>query len=132
MTRWQKWLAGTVCLVAVPAAVLYWTLSDLTDPIQRQLDALRRGDLRAAYTETSAGFRGKISFEKFSDFVKEHPSLSHTASYSFTSRSADFSGTGSVKGTLTDERGAVRPAQYGLVKENKAWKILAIHLDREK
>ena len=132
MARWQKWLVVVFALAAIPAAVAYWTLSDLVGPIQRQLDALKRGDLSAAYAETSIGFRSKVPFERFAEFVKEHPSLIHNASYSFMSRYADFSGSGKVKGTLTDDEGAVRPAQFGLVKENTAWKIVAIHLDREK
>jgi Domain of unknown function (DUF4864) len=126
--RWQKMLVGGGVLGAVGIGVVFWLTAGLIEPIQRQLDDLKRDDLQSAYAEMSNGFQNTISFEKFSEFIKSHPSLSHNMSHSFMSRKVDASGTGELRGSLTDERGGVLPIRYRLIKESGTWKILGIHL----
>ena len=40
-------------------------------------------------------------------------------------------GTGDVKGSITDDQGAVLPVHYGLVKESGTWKINGINLGQK-
>ena len=134
LARWHVILAGAVVIAGVTSLFVFWVTSGLIQPIQRQLDALKHNDLQAAYAETSSSFHHEISFENFSDFVKSNPSLSHNVSRSFTSRSSSSSGangTGEVKGSITDDQGAVLPVHYSLVKENGTWKIKGIQPGRK-
>ena len=131
MSLWKKigigFLAFFVFIAAVVTLAL-WLTSDVVAPIERQLAFLRQGDLKAAYSETALAFRDNVPFNKFEAFVKQYPSLSRNKGHSFSSRSVDANGTGTVKGTLTDDRGAVLPVEYRLVKENEAWRILSIRI----
>lgn len=134
IARWQIMLVGAIAIAGSVSFFIFWATSGLVEPIQRQLDAFKRDDLRAAYAETSSGFQQDISFDKFSELMKNIPSLSHNVSHSFTSRAsstnADGTGKGDVKGSITDSQGGVVPVHYELVKENGAWKIRGVHFGR--
>jgi hypothetical protein len=131
IARWQVMLVCAIAIAGSAAFFVFWATSGLIEPIKRQLDAFKRDDLHAAYAETSTSFQQDISFEKFSELMKNIPSLSHNVSHSFTSRSsstnADGTGTGNVMGSITDDHGRVVPVRYELVKENGAWKIKGMH-----
>jgi hypothetical protein len=133
--RWQMIVACAVIIAGLTPFIVLWTTSGVVDPIVRQLDDFKRDDLQAAYGEMSIGFHQEISFEKFSEFVKSHPALSHNVAHSFTSRSSSSfvggAGMGEVKGSITDDHGAVLPVRYGLVKENGTWRIKVINLGRQ-
>ena len=137
LARWHIMLAGAIVIAGLTSFFALWATSGLIEPIQRQLDAFGRDDLQAAYAEMSGSFHQKISFEKFSEFVRSNPSLSHNVSRKFMSRSSSSSmeaggtGTGDVKGSITDDQGAVLPVHYALVKENGVWKIKGIHLGQK-
>jgi hypothetical protein len=135
IARWQIMLAGAIGIAGFAAFFVFWATAGLVEPIQRQLDAFKHDDFRAAYAETSTSFQQDLSFEKFSEFMKSIPSLSHNVSHSFTSRSsstnADGTGTGDVMGSITDDQGGVLPVHYELVKENGAWKIKGMHFRRK-
>jgi len=137
LARWHVMLAGAIVIAGLTSFFAFWATSGLIEPIQRQLDAFRRDDLQAAYAEMSGSFHQEISFERFSEFVRSNPSLSHNVSRKFMSRSSSSSkeaggmGTGDVKGSITDDQGAVLPVHYALVKENGTWKIKGIHVGRK-
>ena len=136
LARWHIMLAGAIVIAGLTSFFAFWATSGLIEPIQRQLDAFRHDDLQAAYAEMSVTFHQEISFDKFSEFVRSNPSLSHNVSHSFTSRSSSSSaangtGKGDVKGSITDDQGTVLPVHYALVKENGAWKIKGLHLGRK-
>jgi len=129
-------VASAVVIAGLTSFFVFWATSGLVEPIVRQLDAFKRNDFQAAYAEMSIGFQQQISLEKFSEFVTDNAALSHNVSHSFTSRSSSSSftgggGMGDVKGSLTDDQGAVLPVHYTLVKENGTWKIKGIHLGRK-
>jgi len=131
MSLWKKIGIGVLAFLGFIAAIftlVLWLTSDVVAPVERQLAFLRQGDLKGAYGETALAFRDSVPFEKFEAFVKQHPSLSRNKSHSFTERSIDAKGTGTIKGTLTDDRGAVLPVEYRLVKENDVWRILSIRI----
>jgi len=127
---WPKILIGIAVFIGLTIAIAFWATSGLVDPIDRQLAAIKRGDMQAAYAENAIAMRDRISLAQFEAFVKRHPVLQRNADRTFTSRSLQGA-TGEVKGTLTDDRGAVMPVQYQLVKENDQWRILNIHLGAE-
>jgi uncharacterized protein DUF4864 len=137
LARWHLMLAGAIVIAGLTSFFVFWATSGLIEPIQRQLDAFRRDDLQAAYAEMSVSFHREVPFEKFSEFVRSNPSLSHNVSHRFMSRSSSSSpnaggtGTGDVKGSITDDLGSVLPVQYALVKENGTWRIKGIHLGRK-
>jgi len=137
LARWHIMLAAAIVIAGFASFFVFWATSGLIEPIQRQLDAFRRGDFQAAYAEMSGSFHQEISFERFSEFVRSNPSLSHNVSRKFMSRSSSSSkeaggmGTGDVKGSITDDQGAVLPVHYALVKENGTWKIKGIHVGRK-
>ena len=132
LARWQIMLASALVVAVITPFAVLWATSGLIEPIVRQLDDFRHDDLQGAYAEMSASFHQEVPFERFSEFVKSHPSAFHNVSHSFTSRSSSNSmaggtGTGDVRGSITDDHGGVMPIHYGLVKENGAWKIKRIY-----
>ena len=132
MPLWKKiviGIAGFVVLAVVAVTFAFWATSGLVAPVERQLAALKRGDIAAAYAETSITFRDTTPLPEFTAFVKRYPGLSRNASYSFNERAVDASGTGRLKGALTDDRGGVLPVEYRLVKENDQWRISAIRIE---
>jgi hypothetical protein len=128
MALWKKISIGVIAFIVAVVALALWATSDLVPPIERQFDALKRGDMQAAYAETATAFRDSVSLPQFEAFLKQYPSLSRNADHSFSERSVDANGTGHVKGTLKDDRGGVLPIEYQLVKENGQWKILGIKI----
>jgi len=124
-------LVGAIAIAGFASVFIFRATSGLVEPIQRQLDAFKHDDLRAAYAEMSTSFQQDISFEKFSELARAVPSLSHNAAHSFTSRHmstyGNGAGIGEVQGNITDDHGGVVSVQYELIKENGAWKIKGIH-----
>ena len=127
MATWKKVVLSVLAFIAVVVAlVLYFTVG-LVEPIDRQLSALRAGDLEAAYAETSIAFQKATSPEDFAAFVAANPMLKEVADHSFSERSFE-NDLGTVRGTLKSPDGGALPVEYKLVKEQGAWKILSISL----
>ena len=131
MSKEIKILIGVGAAVAAALVIFVWLLisatSGLVEPIERQLTALKAGDIDAAYAETSEAFRQGTSKDDFAKFVDQFPILKNAASHSFTSRSFE-NDVGNVSGSLIAADGAVTPISYQLVKEKDVWKIVNIHL----
>jgi uncharacterized membrane protein YvbJ len=125
MALWKKIALGVVAFIVLAVGLSLFLTSDLVEPIDRQIAAFGRGDVEAAYAETSIGFRQATSLERFTEFVKKNPGLKQIQSHTFTERSRE-NNVGTVKGTLTLTGGGVVPVEYKLVKENDQWKILAV------
>lgn len=132
MPKWLKIVLGVAAgLIAVVAIIVWfalWATSGLIEPIERQLAALKAGDMNAAYAETSEAFKGATSLEQFTTFVDQYPILKDAVSHSFSNRSIT-NGVGEVSGSLTSSTGGVIPISYQLVKENDVWKIMFIKVD---
>lgn len=132
MPKWLKITLGVVAgVIAVIVAIVYialWATSGLIEPVERQLAALKAGNMEAAYAETSEAFKQATPMQSFTAFVDQNPILKDTASHSFSSRSIN-NGIGVLEGQLTSSSGGVVPVKYQLVKENDAWKIQHIQLN---
>ncbi len=131
MPQWLKIVLGIFIGLALFAAgiigLAFWLTGGLVEPIDRQIAALKAGNMQAAYEETSEAFRQATPMPAFVAFVDANPILKDVASHSFADRSFE-NDKGTVKGTLTSSTGGVVPATYDLVKENAAWKIIHIQL----
>ncbi|MBX3576591.1 MAG: DUF4864 domain-containing protein [Rhizobiaceae bacterium] len=132
MPKWLKITLGVVAaVIAVIVAIVYiaiWATSGLVEPVERQLAAMKAGNMEAAYAETSEAFQQATPMDAFIAFVDQNPILKDTASHSFTNRSIN-NGIGVLEGQLTSSTGGVVPVAYQLVKENGVWKIQHIQLN---
>jgi hypothetical protein len=131
MPRWLKIVLGIVAglavVIGVAVWVALWATSGLIEPIERQLAALKAGNMAAAYEETSEAFRQATPIDSFTAFVEGNPILRDVAEHTFSNRSVENS-VGKVSGSLTSSTGGVVPVAYQLVKEHDTWKILNIDL----
>ena len=128
MSFWKKFLVGTVAVVALAIGLAFFATSGLVGPVDRHLDALRKGDINAAYEETSQAFRSSTSLEQYVQFVKANPILTQVAEHSFSERKVE-NGIGYLSGKLITSSGGVQPIAFRLVKENDNWKILGISFE---
>jgi Domain of unknown function (DUF4864) len=123
-------LSVVVCglvVIGLFVGTVFWATSGLLEPIERQLTALKSGDIDAAYAETSVAFRHGTSKGDFAKFVDKFPVLRNAASHSLTNRSIEDD-IGKVSGSLIASSGALTPIAFQLVKEEGAWKIVNINL----
>jgi hypothetical protein len=131
MTRGLKIVLGVVVAgmlaIGLFVAMPRWTQPGLVEPVERQLAALKAGNIDAAYAETSSAFRQGTSREDFGKFVDKFPILRNAASHSLTSRSVE-NDIGRVSGSLIAANGTLTPIAFQLVKENEAWKIVNVKL----
>jgi hypothetical protein len=129
MSRELKIILGLVAVGVAIIAVIGWlmvtSLTGVVEPVERQLAALKAGNLDAAYAETSQGFRQATSKEQFAAFVQQYPILKEAASWSFPNRSFE-NNVGKVSGMLTSSGGAVTTVDYDMVYESETWKIQGI------
>jgi len=122
---WKKVLLGTVAVIAVIIALAVFFTSSITDVANKQLDALRKGDIVIAYSYTSKDFQSHTTLAGFTSFVNKYPALKNNQKSSWSERSIN-NNIGTLKGSLTAINGAVTPIEYQFVKENHEWKILGI------
>lgn len=131
MPKWLKIVLGVVAGLAVVIGVIVWfalwATSGIVEVAERQLAALKAGNMDAAYAETSEQFRQQTPVDAFTAFVNQYPILKEHASHSFSNRSIN-NGVGELNGTLTAPSGGVTTIQYRLVKENDAWKVLYLNI----
>ncbi len=130
MALWKKILLGVVAIIVVAVALALLLTGPLVEPVEKQLSALRAGDVDAAYAMTSEAFQRAVSRDRFGDFLKANPVLMHVTDYSFSERKRS-NGVGTLKGTLETEDGGKVPVVYKLIEEKGAWKILSITLPKQ-
>jgi ketosteroid isomerase-like protein len=112
LTTWLLLRLDTAALAqAEPAAV-----------VRQHLDALNRGDLRAAYAFFSESYRERIAFEAYNAMVAEHREI-------FTTRKVEFenqqqSGARAVLTTrLLAADGGHYVARFSLIRQKGRWWI---------
>lgn len=122
---WKKILLGIVIFIVLVIGLVFFFTKSLTEVANKQLDALKRGDMTAAYSCTSKDFQATTSMADFTAFIDKYPSLKNNASASWLKREIS-NNIGTLSGSLKSVDGAVTPIEYRFVKENGEWKVLGI------
>jgi len=101
---------------------------ELIQIIQGQLEAIKKGDYKAAYNNfTTKSFRTATSYEEFEKFLKANPVFTQNQSSNFTKLT--FNDNVAVfSGKLRSKTGEERQVEVFLALENGKWKILEIHI----
>ncbi|OGT07425.1 MAG: hypothetical protein A2X78_01045 [Gammaproteobacteria bacterium GWE2_37_16] len=124
---WKKILLGVGAFVVLVITLVLLLTSSITDVANKQMEALRKGDLVTAYSYTSKDFQGYTSLADFKKFFDKFPSLKNNKKASWSERKVE-NNTGILKGSLTSNDGAVTPIEFHFVRENSEWKIIGIQL----
>lgn len=124
---WKKIILGIVAFIILVVVLALVFTSSITSVADKQLTALRHGDMVAAYALTSKDFRNSTSLAEFEKFVNTYPSLKNNQKASWSAREIN-NGQGTLKGKLVAMDGGVTPIEYHFVKENEEWKIIGISL----
>ena len=125
--KWPKILGGVLAFIILAVGLAFYFTAGMVGVVEKQLDLLRQGDIKAAYSLTCKDFQKATSLEQFTAFVKQYPSLSQNQGHTFTAGSIE-NNIGTVKGTLTAQDGEVTPVEFQLVKEQEEWRILFIEV----
>ena len=125
--KWPKILGGVLAFIILAVGLAFYFTAGMVGAVEKQLDLLRQGDIKAAYSLTCKDFQKATSLEQFTAFVKQYPSLSQNQGHTFSTRVIE-NNVGTVKGTLTAKDGAVTPVEFQLVKEQGEWRILFIEV----
>jgi hypothetical protein len=98
----------------------------ILNPIEDQLQDLKRGDVDDAYKDVSEGFKKVTSRDQFAEFIKQYDVLANYRSFNVLEqmRQGDRA---AVKIELVDQKGKT-PIEYYLIKENDAWKIWSLQV----
>jgi len=125
-------LAFSGCLVVALffGAIFYFVFhitSGPVDVVNRQLDAIREGDLDKAYSYCSRAFQQSTNLNSFRYFVESHPLLRRAKDFSSPDRQISGS-TAKLSGTINVLDGSKLPVEYQMVNENGSWKIQYIDL----
>lgn len=103
---------------------------DPTAVVRSQLDAIARGDLRAAYALFSMQFRARVSFIAFHQLINTHPTLFHAQNIRFgaprrtTARAV-------LDARIESENGENFTARFTLVTIQGRWWIDDIRFRRD-
>jgi len=125
MPLWLKIVIGVVAFIILIVWVAFTATAGVVKTVDKHLALLTKKDFRGAYEQTtSRDFRDATSYEAFMRIVQRFPALTNTKKTSFSERSVNTNGLGTVKGVLTAIDGTVTPVIYTLTKENGEWKII--------
>jgi hypothetical protein len=124
---WKKILLGILAFIILVVVLSFWLTSGMSDVANKQLDALRKGDINTAYSLTSKAFHDDTSLDKFQLFMDKYPAFKNNREASWGSRQVSGN-TGVLVGTLTANDGTAMQVEYHFIKENNEWKILGFGL----
>lgn len=128
MPFWLKIVTALAILALIVVSMGILFTESIVEVVDDQLDTLKSNDVtKAYYAYTSSGFQKSTTLEKFKQFIKSYPELSHIQSSHFSERGIkdDIS---TIKGTLTSTNNVKIPVEYQLIKEDGKWKILNMQL----
>lgn len=125
-----KILLTIIILIVLSVVLIALTSEDVTDTVDKQLNAIKQGKITEAYYDhTSKAFQQATSLEQFREFLKAYPELADSKSIRFVDRNVDVD-KGVLQARLTTTEGVEVPIQYTMVREGDNWKIVNILLDR--
>ena len=110
---------------------VWWATAGPEEAVQNFIAAAAAGDYATAHDYFAVPLKEQQPLEAFTSAVKDTPSLFAITDTSFTNRSIDGS-VAKLSGTVTLQAGTTVPAEFELVQENDAWKLIAYHLGSRK
>jgi hypothetical protein len=134
-TSYGRWIAlgcgGLVVLIALFAAVMFFIVKKATagpeEVVKQFLAAAAAGDYAAAHDCFSAPLKEAQPLAEFTAAAEANPALFKVTDTTFNNRSVDMSGA-KLAGTVKLAAGTEVPAEFSLVKENGAWKLIGYHI----
>jgi hypothetical protein len=120
-------MAAILCYVTLLIAIILCFTNPMTNAIYDQLSALQSGDTNKAYSYMASEKTTNVSLNDFNKFIQRFPIMSHYKKASFPEHKYE-NDNGYVKGTLKSNDNKEVTVEYLLLKENKIWKIVAIHM----
>jgi len=105
---------------------------ELIEPVNRHLQALKKGETAEAYYEYLAkDFKRSTSMESFQKFIETYPELTdhHLAKFGEAGKESD--GHASLEVSLITQDGEY-PLHYTLKEEGDEWKIWALEMEPQK
>lgn len=131
---WGRWIAlgcgGLVVLAALFATLMFFVVKKATagpEEVVHQFLAAAAGDYTTAHDFFSAPLKEAQPLAEFTASAEANPTLFKIADTTFTERSVDLNGA-KLAGTVMLAAGTKVPAEFSLVKENGAWKLLGYHI----
>jgi hypothetical protein len=113
------------CVIAVIIFFIYQNNSPL-NVVDAHLQALKQGELVKAYSYTSTDFQQMTPLTAFERYVAAYPVLEHAERSQVTTQTSGDSAT--VKMLLRDDRGAITPVEFDLIKEKGRFRILKMNI----
>lgn len=126
--KWEIWSMRIITPSLNEKAAEHENPDLLTPPIKKMLGQINAGDLKAAYEETSTGFKAVTTYEKFENFLKRFPILKN-GTPTIKKQTIDH-GVGKVEVELKDKKQTVL-IEYTLAKENGNWIIWGIQIVKQ-
>jgi len=95
--------------------------------IEKQFEALQKGQVSEAYQYTSTEFQSKTSLEEFEQFIRDYPLLSTSKQFTVKSNESRENNHALVQ-IILDPTGHAVEAEYKLVREAGRWQIWSLRL----
>lgn len=123
---WLKILLTASFLGLLFYILMSYSTSDLFDPVEKQLTALKTNNFQEAYYDyTSKDFQTNNSFENFKKTFSNHPIL-HKFTILKLGNVTENNNYGSLKAVLQAPSKEGAEILFNLIKEGETWKILSI------
>ncbi|CCB87683.1 putative uncharacterized protein [Parachlamydia acanthamoebae UV-7] len=126
--RWKKWLSIFAILALLFFIFVYIASKELTETVEKQLEALRANKITEAYySYTSKEFQNTTSLDKFREFIQHQPAFHENKTINFY-ESTFQDNILTLKGILISKDNQKLNIEYKLIDEDGFWKILSIEL----
>ena len=130
-----RWIAlgcvGLLVLAALFGALMFFIVKKATagpeEVVQKFLAAAAAGDYATAHDCFSAPLKEAQPLADLTASIEANPTLFEVTDTTFNERSVDLNGA-TLAGTVTLAAGTKMPAEFRLVKENGAWKLIGYHI----
>lgn len=119
-------LVVVVLLIVGVIGIAFLATSGPVEAVDRHLSLLAQGDVQTAYAETGDGFKGQVTFAKFTQLVDSYPILRKNTAV-WTSRSINGD-EAVIEGTLTaPDQTTKATAEFHLAKgSDGTWRIIGL------
>jgi hypothetical protein len=119
---WKKILIGVSLFIVGVVGLVLMSTSEMMDPVEAHLQALRNGDMESAHQHLSADFQSSMPLPAFKKYVAENSILKTHATFSMEESS--FEGTqGMVTGYLLLNGEKFSRIEYQMLNTDGNWKI---------